>query len=257
MSGPPSGGPVAEREMRMRTQTWQLGLTAAAVIVGIVAGVQIRTEQSIETGLQVSSGRLGEVAYRYRLAEHRQAALRKRIQELRGEIAIEERRTASGREAEAALASQLEEARMLAGLTPLHGPGVIVAIADSKRPLRPGEDPNLVLIHYSDLHAVVGALWAAGAEAVAVNDERLAGVTGISCVGTTILCNARRLAPPYRIAAIGDPQALRAAVLARGGVLDQLRAFDFPAAVTVVGDLRVPAYAGGFEHRYAQPVAPQ
>ncbi len=237
----------------MRTYTWQIGLTAVAVIVGFFLAVQFRTEQSIETGLQVTSGRLGEVAYRYRNAEFQQAVLRQKIEELRREIAAEERRAAGGREAMVALAAQLDGMRMLAGLTSLQGPGVIVTIADSKRPLRPGEDPNLVLIHYSDLHAVVSTLWAAGAEAVAVNNERLVGTTGISCVGTTILCNVRRLAPPYRITAIGDPQALRAAVQARGGVLDQLRGFDFPVTVTVAGDLRVPAYAGGFERRYARP----
>ncbi len=243
--------------MRAHTSTWQIGLTAVALIVGFVLAVQIRTEQSIETGLQVTSGRLGEVAYRYRLAERRQAALRQKIGALRGEIAATERRAAGGRAAAAALAAEMDGMRMLAGLTALHGPGVIVTIADSRRPLRPGEDPNLVLIHYSDVHAVVSALFAAGAEAVAVNGERVVGTTGISCVGTTILCNTRRLAPPYRITAIGDPQALRAAVLARGGILDQLRAFDFPATVTVAGDLRVPAYAGGFEHRYARPLASQ
>ena len=236
------------------TRTWQAGLTAVAVIVGFLLAVQVRTERSIETGLQVTSGRMGEVAYRYRFAEQRQAALRQRIEALRGQIGAEERRAISGRAAVAAIAAELDRTRMLAGLTALHGPGVIVTIADSRRPLRAGEDPNLVLIHYSDVHAVVAALFTAGAEAVAVNDERLVGTTGISCVGTTILCNARRLAPPYRITAIGDPQGLRAAMLARGGVLDQLRAFDFPVMVTVAGDLRVPAYVGGFEHRYARPI---
>lgn len=241
----------------MRTRPWQIGLTAGAVIVGFFLAVQFRTERSIETGLQVTSGRIGEVAYRYRLAEQRQAALRRRIEALRAEIGAEERRAAGGRAAVAGLAADLNETRMLAGLTALHGPGVIVTIADSRRPLRPGEDPNLVLIHYSDVHAVVGALFAVGAEAVAVNDERLVGTTGISCVGTTILCNTRRLAPPYRITAIGDAPTLRAAALARGGILDQLQGFDFPVMVTVAGDLRVPAYAGGFEHRYATPIASQ
>ncbi len=240
--------------MLMPPRTWQIALTAVAVVAGFVLAVQFRTERSIERGLHVSSGRLGEIAYRYRMADRRQAALRQRIEDLRREIAAEEQRAAGGRRAEAALAASLEDARTRAGLVPLHGPGIVVTMADSRRPLRGGEDPNLVLIHYSDVQAVVGTLWAAGAEAIAVNDERLVGQSGLSCVGTTILCNTRRLAPPYRIAAIGDPQALRAAVTARGGVLDQLRAFDFPVAVVTSSDVRVPAYTGGFEHRYARPM---
>ncbi len=240
----------------MQGRTWQAGLTAVAVTVGFVLAVQVRTERSIETGLQVTSGRLGEVAYRYRLAERHQAALRREIEDLRRQIAAEEQQAAGGREANSVLAAALDNARTLAGLVPLHGPGIVVTIADSPRPLRSGEDPNLVLIHYSDVYAVVNTLWVAGAEAIAINDERLVGRSGISCVGTTILCNVRRLAPPYRIAAIGDPRALRAAVQARGGILDQLRAFDFPVTVATGRDVRVPAYTGGLGRRYARPIAP-
>ena len=169
-------------------------------------------------------------------------------------MAEEEQQAVSGRRTLASLEETLARARMLAGLTPLRGPGVVVTITDSTRPLERGEDPNLVLIHYSDVHAVVQTLWAAGAEAISVNDERLVDRTGISCVGTTILCNARRLAPPYRITAIGNPEVLEDAVLARGGILDQLRTFDFPVTVATGIDLRIPAYAGGFEYRYARPV---
>ena len=232
---------------------WQISLTAVALVIGFIFAVQSRTEQSIETGLQVSSGRLGEVAYRYRAEEQRQVAMRAEIADLRRQIADEEQRAAADRRVTASLAAELGTLRTAAGLTGMRGPGVAISITDSRRPLRAGEDPNLVLIHYSDVRAVVNTLWAAGAEAIAVNDERIISTTGLSCVGTTILCNTRRMAPPYRIVAIGDPAALAAAAQARGGILAQLRAFEFPATVTTGTDLIVPAYSGGFEYRYAKP----
>lgn len=232
---------------------WQLALTAVAIVVGFIFAVQSRTEQSIETGLQVSSGRLGEVAYRYRAEDARQAAMRAEIADLRRAIAEEEQRAAADRRVAATLTNELTSLRAAAGLTAVRGPGVTIVITDSRRPLRPGEDPNLVLIHYSDVRAVVNMLWAAGAEAVAVNDERIISTTGLSCVGTTILCNTRRMAPPYRIVAIGDPAALTAAAQARGGILAQLRTFEFPVTVTAGTDLVAPAYSGGFVHRYATP----
>ena len=232
---------------------WQLALTAVSLVVGFIFAVQSRTEQSIESGLQVSSGRLGEVAYRYRAEDERQAAMRAEIADLRRQIADDEQRAAGERRVTTSLAAELDTLRTAAGLARMRGPGLAVAITDSRRPLRPGEDPNLVLIHYSDVRAVVNMLWAAGAEAIAVNDERIISTTGLSCVGTTILCNTRRMAPPYRIVAIGDPGALMAAAQARGGILDQLRAFDFPVTVTTGTDLAVPAYDGGFVYRYAKP----
>ena len=232
---------------------WQVALTAVAVAVGFVFAVQSRTEQSIETGLQVSSGRLDEVAYRYRAEEGRQAAMRAEIADLRREIADDEQRAAGDRRVAASLTEDLAKLRSAAALTGVRGPGVSVTITDSRRPLRPGEDPNLVLIHYSDVRAVVNMLWAAGAEAVAVNDERIMATTGLSCVGTTILCNTRRMAPPYRIVAVGNTDAMMVAAQARGGILDQLRAFEFPVTVTPGTDLLVPAYSGGFVYRYAKP----
>jgi len=238
----------------MRARPWQIALTAVGLVVGFVLAVQVRTERLIEADLQVTSGRLAEVAYRYRQAEERQAVLRDRVAQLRQQIAQEEQEAAAGRDATVSLGADLARVRTLAGLTPVQGPGVLVTLTDSQRALKAGEDPNLVLIHYSDVHAVVATLFAAGAEAVAVNGERVVGTTGISCVGTTILCNARRLAPPYRIEAIGDAPVLRAAVQARGGILDELRAFDFPVAVTMETDLRLPAYTGTFVHRFATPV---
>jgi len=232
---------------------WQVALTAVALVVGFVFTVQSRTEQSIETGLQVSSGRLGEVAYRYRAEDERQTAMRAEIADLRREIADDEQRAAADQRVTASLATELGTLRAAAGLTALRGPGLAVTITDSRRALRPGEDPNLVLIHYSDVRAVVNMLWAAGAEAVAVNDERIIATTGLSCVGTTILCNTRRMAPPYRIVAIGNQDTMMAAAQARGGILDQLRAFEFPVTVTTGTDLPVPAYGGGFVYRYAKP----
>jgi uncharacterized protein YlxW (UPF0749 family) len=235
---------------------WQVALTAVALVIGFIFTVQSRTEHSIETGLQVSSGRLGEVAYRYRAEDERQAGMREQIADLRRQIAAEEQRAAAEQRVTATLTDELQTLRAAAGLTALRGPGVAVTITDSRRPLRPGEDPNLVLIHYSDVRAVVNMFWAAGAEAVAVNDERVISTTGISCVGTTILCNTRRMAPPYRIVAIGDPERLAAAVQSQSGVLAQLRNFEFPVTVTLGTDLVVPAYNGGFVHRYATPVGP-
>jgi uncharacterized protein YlxW (UPF0749 family) len=244
---------VTARVRAAGIRRWQVALAAVSMLVGFIFAIQSRTEQSIETGLQVSSGRLGEIAYRYRAEDERQASMRAEIAGLRRQIADDEQRAAAGRRVTASLATELLTLRAAAGLTDVRGPGVVITITDSRRPLKPGEDPNLVLIHYSDVRAVVNMLWAAGAEAVAVNDERIISTSGLSCVGTTILCNTRRMAPPYRIVAVGDAAAMTAAAQARGGILDQLRAFDFPVTVAAGTDLLVPAYSGGFIYRYAKP----
>lgn len=215
-------------------------------------GWQLRAERRIRASLQIPSQRLDELTFLLQEQARRREALEAEIAALRRRLQRYEERATRNRGAHQALRRQLEALRMAAGLEAVRGPGVMVELQDSPRPLRPGDDPNLVLVHYTDVQAVVAALWAAGAEAVAVNGERVVSTTGLSCVGTTILCNARRLAPPYVVVAIGDPNALESAMNAPSSPLATLRAFGFPVRVTKAQDLRVPAYRGGFEFRFAR-----
>lgn len=96
----------------------------------------------------------------------------------------------------------LKKAR--SGVTKLNGPGVIITLDDGSGKTVT-ED---TIIHAADLRDVVNALWAAGAEAVAVNGQRIVSNTAIDCIVNTILINDVRLTNPYRIEAIGRPDAL-------------------------------------------------
>ena len=90
------------------------------------------------------------------------------------------------------------------GLTAVHGPGVIVEIADSKRVVPPGENPANFVVLVDDLRDIVAALWASGAEAISINDERLVATSSIYGVGASVLVNTAFLSPPFRIQAIGS-----------------------------------------------------
>ena len=61
-----------------------------------------------------------------------------------------------------------------------------------------------------DLQDVVNALWLAGAEAISVNDQRLAAQTAIRSAGEAILVDFRPLSPPYVLRAIGDVDQMQA-----------------------------------------------
>jgi uncharacterized protein YlxW (UPF0749 family) len=167
-------------------------------------------------------------------------------------LADYERDAAERRTAAAGVNRQLQDLRAQVGLTALRGPGLVVTLNDSTRPPMPGEDPNKTILHYSDIAGVVAELWAAGAEAVAVNGERVVTSTGINCVGTTILCNTKRMAPPFVITAIGDPGRLEQYLRRPGGSLEMLAAFDFPIRLAPYPSVDVPPYRGTFNFEYAR-----
>ena len=96
---------------------------------------------------------------------------------------------------------------LAAGLTKVTGPGAVIEIADSKRPVPAGDNPANYIVLVDDLHDIVTALWASGAEAITINGERLVSTSSIYGVGSSILVNTAFLSPTFRIEAIG-PQDL-------------------------------------------------
>lgn len=160
-----------------------------------------------------------------------------------------------------AAVSPSTEADLLAGLTPVQGPGLIVTLRDSKMRIA-GAPPSALpvpgaptLIHDTDINQAVNELKAAGAEAIAVNDQRLAGMSPIRSAGPTVYVNNNPQTPPFVIRAIGDARALQAALNLPNGVADSLRHFD-PAMISMQPStlLTLPAYSGTAQPKYARPV---
>jgi uncharacterized protein YlxW (UPF0749 family) len=249
----PDDGPntPVSPEPRRRVIRWQAAVALPLALVGFLVVIQIRNVWEIKRTLRIPSTQLEELGFVLREQERRRSGLEAQIADLRTRLADYEKAAAEGRSAAVLSNRQLQDMRALAGLTPLEGPGVVVILNDSTRQPRPGEDPNKTILHYSDLAAVVGELWAAGAEAVAVNGERMISSTGINCVGTTILCNTKRMAPPYTVTAIGDPVHLQEYLRRSGGAMDLLSSFDFPVRVTPSPRVEVPPYRGTFRFEHA------
>ena len=235
----------------------RMTLLAAGLVLGIGIGGQTRTSLAIRTNLRVTPPHLEELGYRLRRQERVTEALEAQVHEIRGRIAAYQTAAAERQEGLSALHGQLETLRTLAGMTPLEGPGVVVELDDSRRPLLRGENQNEVILHNFDVATVVNDLWVAGAEAIALNGERLVATTGIQSLFRTFRVNSKRITPPLSIAAIGDPRLLAGYVSRRGGSLDSLRAFAFPVRVTRVDRLTIPAYKGAFVFRHHQPAGPK
>jgi uncharacterized protein YlxW (UPF0749 family) len=78
-------------------------------------------------------------------------------------------------------------------------------------------------VHERDIQTVVNGLWAAGAEAVAIDGERLTSTSAVRCAGNTLLLHGTVHSPPYVVTAVGDPGRLSADLEGQPGI-DRLRA---------------------------------
>ncbi len=162
------------------------------------------------------------------------------------------------------LADDISRLGLLTGALPTSGPGITVTVDDASA-VAPvdGSDPRADTsaqdgrVLDQDLQSVVNGLWAAGAEAVSVNGQRLTALAAIRSAGEAILVDYRPLAPPYRVLAIGDADSLTSRFTdgAAGRTLKYLSDnFGVRYDLTPSAALTLPGSAG-LTVRRARPVA--
>lgn len=181
--------------------------------------------------------------------------LRAEVADLRAEVETLGSKDAARRHESRQAERALEDLGRAAGLGAMSGPGLVVSLADSDLVESPSGNVNDLLIHSQDVRAVVNALWRAGAEAIAVNGQRLVGTSAVVCVGNTLLVNGTVHSPPYVAEAIGadrksfdeDPLMRR---LRREAV-----SFRFGFSVQSASELHVEGFGGAVAFRHARPAA--
>ncbi|WIM93627.1 DUF881 domain-containing protein [Actinoplanes oblitus] len=91
------------------------------------------------------------------------------------------------------------------GLAPVRGPGAKIILADGPTSVDPvtGERRTEGQVKDTDLQLAANALWSAGAEAIAINGQRLTATSTIRQAGEAILVDTRPVTTPYEVTAIG------------------------------------------------------
>lgn len=137
--------------------------------------------------------------------------------------------------------ARLERLGIRTGFGAVSGPGVQVTV--NSAPGSAGSE----LVRDSDLTLLTDALWAAGAEAISVNGQRLTALSAIRSAGQAILVDFRPISPPYVVKAIGDVDAMRA-TFASGAAGTYLHSLDDNYGITSdidsVSALSLPASSG-------------
>ncbi|MCW3818675.1 DUF881 domain-containing protein [Micromonospora sp. DR5-3] len=172
------------------------------VVIGFLFAVAYRETIAEEPSrAKARAGLIAEIKQR----EAETDRLTERADQLREEV---------GRQRDAALggsqASRLRNLEAGTGLGRVRGDGVVVRLADAPadKDAVTGADAGPSHVLYSDLQKVANALWAAGAEAVAINGQRLTATSTIRSAGEAILVDYRPVTSPYEVSAIG-PGSMR------------------------------------------------
>lgn len=230
-------GPTMRPPSRLQTR---IALVLVAVAVGFLVGVQAGSEdaggrlaaESPEDLTRILADLNGEAE---RLARE-VSELRVRLERYRSSAERDELLLQDARRA-------LADLQVLAGTVPVEGPGVVVHIGDPRR--------NVTWELVLDL---VQELRDAGAEAIAVGDQRVVASTWFGPAPSGLVVDGERVAAPYRILALGPPGDLREALAIPGGPVALLTSVpDVTLQVSEQAELRLPPLQRQIAFRYARP----
>jgi uncharacterized protein YlxW (UPF0749 family) len=230
---------VALRRAASPTATARRVPRHSAAIVLVVFGLLV-TVAAVQTSRNASVDQSSRASLIDQIDLRRQG-----VAGLQDQLAKEQRRLLGLRDrltsletAQQAVRSRVQRLGARTGFAAVRGPGVQVTLSSA-----PGSDGNQ-LVRDSDLALLADALWAAGAEAISVNSQRLTVLSAFRNVGIGILLNSQPINPPYVFSVIGDPNDLPANLLSTsaGAAWYALKnSLGFGFDVRTAGTMALPA----------------
>lgn len=226
----------------------------AGVVLGLVAGAGVAQLRVRPLQAQDRAVLEAEVERRTAVADR----LAEGNAELRRQIEADQ--VAAIGDGARSLLAATDELGLLTGAMEAVGDGVVLVLDDAPVD-EVGADGAISddgRVRDADVQTVVNGLWAAGAEGVAVNDQRLTSLSTIRHAGDAIVVDLRQLARPYTITAVGDPDRLLTEV--RTGSAGRYTAFlrdsyGIEVSAQAADDLLLPA-ASRLSLRHATGATP-
>lgn len=190
-----------------RTLRAKLGLAAGLVLAAAV--VTLGAAQAQISAPVVAKER-EELIDRIESETSTADQLEDRIEALRAEVGERQRKALQKHGGD-----QGELVALLSGATEVRGPGVKLVVDDAKDTDEGGGGPressgfsDTGRVRDRDMQRVINGLWQSGAEAVAINGQRLTALSAIRAAGDAILVDNKPLVPPYTVLAVGDGKKL-------------------------------------------------
>jgi uncharacterized protein YlxW (UPF0749 family) len=197
----PSRGPARPR---------RVAAAVAAVFGLLIVTAAVQTSREAESAEAGREGLIAQVEARSDEVRDHQRTLSE-LREVNGRLRDRlDRLTENEQDAR----TRLRRVQGITGYAPVTGPGVRITVDNSPA----GDEDGIV--RDEDLAILVDGLWAAGADAISINGQRLTALTPIRSVGRAVHVATTGIRPPYTVLAIGDPGRLQSDfALTQHGVL--------------------------------------
>jgi uncharacterized protein YlxW (UPF0749 family) len=220
-------------------QTGRIAVGFTALVLGLMVAVQFRLQRVVPPPTATN-----QLLVLLQHADQERNQLASQVTRVNALL----NRKLSAEASAKALERRLVQQEILAGTIPVTGPGIRIDWSN-------GSAPSGYKIDDIALLLLVNELRAAGAEAIAVNGQRITADTEIRQASNYILINSSQQDPPFTITAIGDASTLTDALNLPGGLFDQSQQEGQVMTIVSQSSLIIPA-APPLLVQYAQATNP-
>ncbi len=202
----------------------QFELLIVCVTTGFIIGYSYnQAKDNREAGTIDSELFEQEDSYREELItqQERNKELTEELNTLQEQIRKYEKSFASNEKDYKKLVEQAEDLRLLLGELKSEGKGIRITLQDGDYDPK-SLNPNDYIVHESHVFKLMNELKISGAQAIAINGQRVMANSYIRCNGPVITIDGTQHPAPFVIEAVGDSETLMASLNLSGGVVDQL-----------------------------------
>lgn len=221
------------------------------VILGIVISLQFKiVQKNYLEGLNpgvVSSQLISELTK----LRGEKAELAMQVDELQKKIDDIEDSAASESQVIKGLKDELDKYKIVSGAVDVQGDGVEVIIDNPAKELSFSNDLNIIN-EYEYILRAINELFAGGAEAISVNEQRIISTSEVRTAGKSLVINKVPVSAPIVIKAIGNSREIDGALVQRFGIVGEIREAGYSIEVREAKNVSVVKYNGEMGFKYAR-----
>jgi len=242
VGGEPAAPPAPPPSRSLRHVLAQAAVALACALLGFLLVAQVRATENL--GERLEGEREEDLAQILADLSAQTDRLQSEYTELQLTLLAFESTAENEALARRSLQRRLDELRILAGVVPAEGEGIMVTVTDPGRAVT----QELMVDAIQELRD-------AGAEALAVNDVRLVASSAFVTRNGRLVVDGQPLDPPYRIAAVGPADTMAKALEIPGGAVDSLESVTgVSTTVEQRAQITVPARAEPVPFVFGDPV---
>ena len=215
--------------MGKKIHGWQIYLAITFILLGLLISTQIQTQNRLDSDLASQS--TSDLTIMIKNLTDRRLQLTEELTEAEFILEVYQEEYLDDSLLLSQLNNDIARLELINGTVPAKGPGITVAVSG-----------NLLA---SDLSVLVNEFWAAGAEAVAINDVRITPYSGFNYIGTStatyLTCGDEILAEPIVLQAVGNGATLERSLTMPGGIADNLEVYQIYLDIQMAEELHLPA----------------